>query len=259
MKFIKACGLGNDFVLVILENFPQEDTLTKWSLKLANRRYGVGCDQVIFAKPFSNYYQVRFFNADGSEAEACGNGSRCVSKFLMEENKTKSVNLQTLGGSLSCALKHDGQVTVHMPEPTWNLNFEDNGVGRLSTPEAVAVWVGNPHLVCFVNEIELVKDYGYGLEEHPSFPQRANVGFVKVIDQKHIQLQVWERGAGVTPACGSGACAAVIASTLRGLVSSSGQICVSQEGGDLLIEWNHPKLLMTGPAEIIFTGEIGMH
>lgn len=254
MEFIKAQGLGNDFVMLINPNVQGND-LSNISRKLADRRYGIGCDQVVVAEDSDQSIKVRFFNIDGSEAESCGNGSRCIAKYLMQQKNQDSIIIETLGGTLNCRLE-DNLVTVEMPTPTIEILDGGQSLGHLSTPNAASVHVGNPHLVCFVDNVDLVHQYGEGLENHPAFPLRTNVDFVKIIDPTHLQLKVWERGAGVTPACGSGACAAMIAAYTHGKVEQKAK--VTQKGGDLWISWNGQKLFMTGPADIVFKGTISV-
>lgn len=255
MEFIKAQGLGNDFVMLVNPDTSAND-LSDLIRRLADRRYGIGCDQVIVAQEEKDLIKVRFFNADGSEAESCGNGSRCMAKYLMQQKQKRSIAIETLGGSLSCYLENDNMVTVQMPNPTVEILDGPQSLGHLSTPDAVAVNVGNPHLVCFVDNVDSVSKYGEGLENHPSFPLRANVDFVRIIDPSQLQLKVWERGAGVTPACGSGACAAVVASYAHNKVNQ--KVKVVQNGGELWIQWDGQQLYMTGPATIVFTGMISL-
>ena len=226
MEFIKAQGLGNDFVMLVNPEV---------------------------AKDRDNSINVRFFNADGSEAESCGNGSRCIAKYLMQQKQKNSIILETLGGTINCQLEND-MVTVEMPVPKIEILDGEQSLGHLSTPDAVSVNVGNPHLVCFVDNVDLVGQYGEGLENHPAFPLRTNVDFVRVINSEHLQLKVWERGTGVTPACGSGACASMVAAYVHKKVGDKAK--VSQTGGDLWISWNGKKLFMTGPANIVYTGNI---
>lgn len=253
MEFIKAHGIGNDFVMLVNIDESIEE-LSALSRRLADRRYGIGCDQVIVAREFERAVQVRFFNADGSEAESCGNGSRCIAKYLMQRNQTQTITLETMGGTLDCSLESDDLVTVEMPSPVIQVLDGPQSLGHLSTPDAVSVTLGNPHLVCFVEDVGLVECHGEGLENHPSFLLGANVDFVKILDSQHLQLKVWERGTGLTPACGSGACAAMVAAHFHKKVEK--RVRVSQSGGDLWIAWDGNRLLMTGPAEIVFTGTI---
>lgn len=252
MEFIKAQGLGNDFIMLVNPDVPVND-LSNLSRRLADRRYGIGCDQVIVSQEINDHIKVRFFNADGSEAESCGNGSRCIAKYLMNKKQKNSITFETLGGTLNCQLEND-MVKVQMPTPTIQVLDGPDSLGHLSTPDAVAVNVGNPHLVCFVDSIELASQYGEGLENHPTFPLRTNVDFVKVLDSQHLQLKVWERGTGITPSCGSGACASVVAAHAHKLVGQ--KVKVSQVGGDLWVLWNEKELYMTGPAIIVFTGTL---
>ena len=252
MEFIKAQGLGNDFVMLVNPNVQMND-LSDLSRRLADRRFGIGCDQIVVAFETIDSIKVRFFNADGSEAESCGNGSRCIAKYLMQQKSKDSIILETLGGTLQCQL-HNDMVTIQMPTPTVEILDGPQSLGHLSTPDAVAVTVGNPHLVCFVENVDSVTQYGEGLENHPAFPLRTNVDFVKIIDSNHLQLKVWERGTGVTPACGSGACASMVAAYAHKKVDQ--KVKVSQTGGDLWIQWDGQKLYMTGPAVIVFSGVI---
>lgn len=252
MEFIKAQGLGNDFVMLVNPDVQTSD-LSDLSRRLADRRFGIGCDQMVVAFDTADSIKVRFFNADGSEAESCGNGSRCLAKYLMQQKQQHAITLETLGGVLKCQLEND-MVTIQMPTPTFEVLDGPQSLGHLSTPDAVAVTVGNPHLVCFVDDVDSVARYGEGLENHPTFPLRTNVDFVKVLSSEHLQLKVWERGTGVTPACGSGACASMVAAYTHGKVGQKAK--VSQPGGDLWINWDGRELYMTGPAVIVFSGVI---
>ncbi len=255
MNFVKAHGLGNDFVMMVNADVPPSE-LSNLSRKLADRRYGIGCDQVVIAQEFNEITKVRFFNSDGSEAESCGNGSRCIAKYLMEQKNTNYIKFETMGGPLNCRLNDDGMVTVEMPTPIIERFDGPQGLAHLSTPDAISVTVGNPHLVCFVDDVSLIERYGEGLENHPAFPMRTNVNFVKIINSEHLELKVWERGTGITPACGSAACASVVASFTHKIVNN--HVKVSQTGGDLWINFDGDKLLMTGPATIVFTGTIAI-
>ena len=253
MEFIKAQGLGNDFVMLVDMDM-QSSELSNLSRKLADRRYGIGCDQVIIAQTIGHKNKVRFFNSDGSEAESCGNGSRCIAKYLMQQKNIDRITLETMGGTLNCFLVNDGMVSIEMTSPVIEVFDGPQGLGHLSTPDAVSVNVGNPHLVCFVDDVSLVKRYGEGLENHPAFPLRTNVDFVRIINREHIELKVWERGTGVTPACGTGACASMVASFVHKKVKN--HVKVSQTGGDLWIDFDGSTLMMTGEATIVFTGKI---
>lgn len=252
MEFIKAQGLGNDFVMIVNPSISAND-FSDLSRRLSNRRYGIGCDQVVIAQETNNDIHVRFFNADGSEAESCGNGSRCIAKYLMEKKQQNAITINTIGGTLNCQ-EDNGMIKIQMPVPVVEVLDGPESLGHLSTPDAVSVHVGNPHLVCFVDNVQVAAQYGEGLENHPGFPLRTNVDFVKIIDSQHLQLKVWERGTGITPACGTGACASVVAAYAHKLVEN--RVKVSQEGGDLWVQWDEKDLFMIGPASIVFTGHI---
>lgn len=259
LPFIKASALGNDFV--ILFSVEEGIDLGALSIFLSDRREGIGCDQVIFIEDTSDekIFKVRFFNADGSEAEACGNGTRCVSKILMDQKETEEVFLDTAGGYLECKKSSDNQITVKMAPPKWNAEVNLAEYQRISEPAPVFVDLGNPHLICFVDDIQHVATLGPLLESHlhqhdAQFPERMNVGFVNIFDEENLGLRVWERGSGLTPACGSGACAAVVAARARGLVS--GKVNVHQEGGVLEIDFDGSDLFMTGEAKVIYNGQI---
>jgi len=248
--FTKACGLGNDFVILEL---PQSN-LETLSQKIADRRYGIGCDQIIFYKHTENpnTLNVRFFNQDGSEAESCGNGTRCLAKWFMQTHNVANCTLNTLGGIVSCKL--DGtNVSVDYPLPKREANIFTAEIHGMCD----AVYVGNPHLVCFTDRIEELEQLAPTLENHPNFPNRTNVGFVQVVDSNTLKLQVWERGAGLTPACGSGACAAAFAAFSRGLTSNL--IHVEQPGGTLTINIEDTHLTMTGEGRLIYCGEIDLN
>ena len=259
ISFTKACALGNDFVIVPI---PEGDhDLGALSIFLSDRRLGVGCDQVIYVDKTTSQaeFKIRFFNADGSEAEACGNGTRCVAKHLMDQGVGDTVTLVTKGGPLKCTREERG-IRVEMPFSEVSAVFLGN-YDHLSDPGAVFVTVGNPHLVCFVKDVEQVKTWGPLLEKHlhklnNHFPERVNVGFAKILDSGHLLLKVWERGAGLTPACGTGACASVVAAGFRGL--TEGQVTVQQEGGSLDIHFQNPGLFMTGSADIVYTGQLSL-
>jgi diaminopimelate epimerase len=270
LDFYKACALGNDFV-IFFDSLVSSDDLSTLAIKVSNRRYGIGCDQIIYVdsldlKATVPIYNVRYFNVDGSEAEACGNGSRCVALLLMKHQQKNTLILRTKAGDLLCSsldehifqkdsfFHHQYNVSVAIQNPTWSSDFEHQSIGKLSTPDAVIVNVGNPHLVCFVEDPTMVRELGPGLEHHPFFSHRTNVGFVQVIDRNYLKLCVWERGSGLTPACGTGACAAMVAASVRGLVDDT--VVVEQAGGDLTIHWckDSDNLTMQGPASITYQG-----
>ncbi len=270
LDFYKACALGNDFV-IFFDSLGLSDDLSTLAIKVSNRRYGIGCDQVIYVHSLdleknTPVYSVRYFNADGSEAEACGNGSRSVALLLMKLHQKNILILRTKAEDLLCSsldenifqkdlfFHHQHNISIVIKKTTWSSDFEHQSIGKLSTPDAVIVDVGNPHLVCFVQDPTMVRELGPGLEHHPSFSHRTNVGFVQVIKRNYLKLCVWERGSGLTPACGTGACAAMVAASVRGLVDD--KVVVEQAGGNLTISWykDPHQLIMEGFASIIYQG-----
>ena len=272
LKFTKMHGLGNDFVVLDATRAPIE--LSRDELRwIADRHFGIGCDQILQVEkpriPGTDFY-YRIFNADGGEVEQCGNGARCFVRFVHDAGLTdkREIRVGTLSGIIVPRLEADGQVTVDMgvPEfaparipfqaaeraPTYALEVG----GR--TIEISALSMGNPHAVQVVADVEVapVPTEGPALEKHTRFPQRVNAGYMQVIDRGHIRLRVYERGAGETLACGTGACAAAVAGIQRGLLDS--RVRVATRGGDLGISWQGEgaPVLMTGPAVAVFAGEI---
>ena len=266
ISFIKMHGLGNDFVVVDARG--GDVALDSARVRaIAERRLGVGCDQLLEICPPRSAKAdafMRIWNADGGEVEACGNGERCVAAFLMTESGESEVAIETVAGLLNAEADGDGRVAVDMGEARtlWDeipLASEmdtlelDLSLGRLSAP--VAVNIGNPHAVFFVDAAEEVDlaSLGPELEAHALFPERANIGVAEVVDDGHIRLRVWERGVGLTNACGTGACAALVAAARRGLTARSATVTL--DGGPLEIDWledNHVR--MTGPVATSFMG-----
>jgi diaminopimelate epimerase len=266
IRFLKMHGLGNDFVVfdarkLALRLGPSEAKL------LADRRLGVGCDQIIViaSAPGADAH-MRILNSDGSEAEACGNAARCVARLLLEEMGGEEIRLDTKGGLLLCRDAGAGLVSVDMGAPAlvWDKiplskPADTNGFALNvdGTPHLVsAVSMGNPHCVLFLEDAETapVASLGPRIETHPMFPARTNVEFVGVVSRQRLRLRVWERGAGMTRACGSGACAAAVAAHRRGLTDE--KIEVVLDGGVLAIELRDGRVLMTGPASLSFRGEV---
>ena len=267
-KFIKMHGLGNDFV--VLDARDQAIGLNAEHVcALADRNTGVGCDQVIIIEPAHNKAADAFmwiYNADGGEVMACGNASRCVASLLMNETGKTSLTLETGAGLLEAQSAAGENITVDMGPA--NLDWQDIplaeeadtlhlrfSLGALKDP--VAVNVGNPHAVFFVDNADAIdlETLGPEIEHHPFFPERTNVEAAQVLSPSQIRLRVWERGAGITQACGTGACATLIAAHRRGLTNRKASIIL--DGGPLDIEWlenNH--VVMTGPVAISFTGTI---
>lgn len=269
LAFTKMHGIGNDFVVIDLRDASLALDQAQ-ARAIADRRTGVGCDQVIAVEPPRNARAeayLRILNADGSEAEACGNGTRCVAALLMAEKGADHVTIETAAGLLDAARAADGEVTVDMgaarldwrdiplAEPADTAHL-DISLGPLS--DAVAVNMGNPHAVFFVDDAETVAlaDYGPALERHEMFPEGANIGVASVPSREKIRLRVWERGAGLTQACGSGACAAVVAASRRGLTGRKAEVAL--DGGVLRAEWlENGHVVMTGPVAVSFTGTLG--
>ena len=272
LKFTKMHGLGNDFV--VLDGVRQNITLTPAQLRfLADRNFGVGCDQILLVEKPGQAgvdFRYRIFNADGSEVEQCGNGARCFVRFVHEQGLTdkREIKVETKSGIISPRLEADGNVTVDMGKPV----FAPDRIPFVSPTDAViqplqvgdqevaitAVSMGNPHAVQVVEDVDTapVAIQGPMIESHPRFPQRVNAGFLQVVDRHNVRLRVYERGAGETLACGTGACAAVVAGISRDLLDSP--VRVQTRGGELNIAWHGPgtPVRMTGPAVTVFSGEI---
>lgn len=264
-------GLGNDFV--VFDARRSALALDEVSARaVADRRTGIGCDQVIVlerAKARGDA-TMRIFNADGNEVEACGNAARCVARLLMEEKDSSLVDIDSAGGLLRCTDAGDGQVTVDIgiPQFGWReiplseamdtnaLGLEIDGVAL----DTAAVSVGNPHCIVFVPDADAapVSDVGPRLERHALFPERTNVEFVGIVGPEKLRMRVWERGAGVTRACGTGACASVVAGARRGVAQRTCEVIL--DGGTLSIEWRlrDDHVLMTGGTNFVFAGEVDL-
>jgi diaminopimelate epimerase len=268
LSFTKMHGIGNDFV--VLDARRQSLDLSQVQVRaITNRHTGVGCDQLLVIEtPTDQYADVfmRIYNTDGSESEACGNGTRCVASLILSQNGSRHCIIETLAGLLDCETAQDGLVGVDMGPA--NLDWRDiplseaidtlhinAGSGPLQDP--VAVNMGNPHAVFFVDDAEPVDLGVHGpiIENHKLFSQRVNVEAAQVISRDRIRLRVWERGVGETMACGSGACAAVVAACRRGLTER--KVSIDLNGGTLQLQWmpdNH--VMMTGPVATSFSGLI---
>ena len=260
LKFTKMHGAGNDFV--VFDGVTQKVALTPAQVRfIADRHFGVGCDQILVVErpndPNADF-RYRIFNADGGEVEQCGNGARCFVKFVHARGLTKKpeIQVQTLGGTIRPRLEPDGEVTVDMGKPSKPSVEKLNVHGRQI--EAVILSMGNPHAVQVVPDVASapVTTQGPMLEVHPRFPNRVNAGYMQVLGRQHIALRVWERGAGETLSCGTGACAAVVAGITRGLLDSPVQ--VDTRGGTLTIAWagGDNPVSMKGPAVTVFEGTI---
>ena len=266
-SFIKMHGLGNDFVVVDARTAPFAPTPAA-AAAIADRRRGVGCDQLLILEPPTNGSAdvfMRIRNADGGEVAACGNGTRCVAALLFQETGRDSIVVETAAGLLPARTAPEG-VTVNMgpARSAWQeipLAREmdtlhlDLGLGPLRDP--VGVNMGNPHAVFFVEDLDAIDiaDLGPKLEHDALFPERANIGVAQVIGADALRLRVWERGVGLTLACGSGACAAGAAALRRGLTGR--RIALTLDGGQVIIEvLESGDVLMTGPASTAFTGSL---
>ena len=262
LSFTKMQGAGNDFV--VLDATKAAFNLDKEQLrKIADRHLGVGCDQILVVAQPRNAgadFRYRIFNADGGEVEQCGNGARCFVKFVHQKGLTnkREIRVETLAGPIVPRLEADGEVSVEMGPPAFGSplieRIEING-----KPAEVAILsIGNPHAVQVVADVESapVTTQGPLLEHHPRFPGRVNAGYLQVLDRHRIALRVWERGAGETLSCGTGACAAVVSGILRGLLDSPVQ--VATRGGALTISWagGDNAVWMKGPAQTVFEGTI---
>ncbi len=268
IPFLKMHGLGNDFA--VFDARKQGLVLDAASARaIADRRRGIGCDQVIvIAASDGADAAMRIFNADGGEVESCGNAARCVARLLIAELDRDTVRLDTPGGLLVCRDAGGGLVMVDMGAPVlaWDkvpLSCPaDTSRFMLSVDGAShpvsAVSMGNPHCVLIVDDAEAapVASLGPRIETHPMFPKRTNVEFVSVRDRSHLRMRVWQRGAGITQACGSGACAAAVAAHRRGLADA--KVEVELDGGVLTIELRDSHVFMTGPAALSFRGEIDL-
>lgn len=269
INFRKMHGLGNDFVVIDAMKTPV--TFTEAQRRhIADRRYGVGCDQLILMESPQDKSAdlfMRIYNPDGSEAGACGNGTRCVAHLWMSQNGKDQCTVQTVAGLLKCSMAANDMVRVDMGVP--RLGWKDIplaeerdtlhlGIAGGPLHDPVAVNVGNPHAVFFVDDVKKVDVTGLGpqVENHVLFPQRTNVEFAQVIAPGKIRVRVWERGTGVTQACGSGACATMVAAVRRGLSGRKAEIIL--DGGSLFLEWcdSDDHVLMTGPAAYVFDGSL---
>lgn len=272
LKFTKMHGLGNDFV--VIDAYTRTVTLTAEQIRrIADRHFGIGCDQLLLVEQPENDaadFRYRIFNADGGEVEQCGNGARCFVRYVHDKGMTskQEIRVQTASGIIYPKLEANGLVTVNMGAPrftpadipfiadlpglTYTLKLADQ------TLSISALSMGNPHAVQVVDDVERapVGSQGPLIEAHPRFPQRVNAGYMQIMHAHHIRLRVFERGSGETLACGTGACAAVVAGIRLGQLQSP--VKVTTRGGDLHIRWDgyDTPVWMTGPAATVFEGEL---
>ena len=275
LSFVKYHGLGNDFILVDNRHSPEPIVTPEQAEKLCDRHFGIGADGVIFALPGQNGtdYTMRIYNSDGSEPEMCGNGIRCMARFLgdLEGAQAKSsYTVHTLAGLITPKLESNGQITVDMGHPrlapaqipTTLVGGSDTVVAQTLDVDG-QVWtvtcvsMGNPHCMTFVEDVATIdlEKIGPLFEHHVAFPQRTNTEFVEVVSRNYLKMRVWERGAGITLACGTGACATLVAAVLN---DKADRICtIELPGGPLKIEWaSDDRIFMTGPAERVFAGQV---
>jgi diaminopimelate epimerase len=283
LKFTKMHGAGNDFIVIDAINQQLDLGPEQWQ-RLADRRFGIGADQILIVeRPTEDScdFRYRIFNNDGGEVEQCGNGSRAFVRFVSDKGLTskRSIRVQTMAGIITPRLEDDGSVTVDMGAPRLEpaqVPFDNQGLagvaqgrdtlwpisvrarGAEQTVLVSTVSMGNPHAVQVVDDVDTapVAETGPQIEHHPRFPKRVNAGYLQVLDRGHVKLRVFERGAGETLACGTGACAAIVAGIRRGLLDSPVQ--VEARGGRLSIAWagEGQPVYLSGPAETVFEGEI---
>lgn len=272
LRFTKMHGLGNDFMVLDLVS-QHAHIQPKHARQWGDRHTGIGFDQLLIVEPPSRPdvdFRYRIFNADGSEVEQCGNGVRCFARFVLDKRLTvkKRIRVETRSGLIELDVRPDGQVCVDMGPPRLEpqeipfqaeaaaLNYCVEVDGR--EVEFAALSMGNPHAVLRVEDVESAPVHALGpkLEHHPRFPQRVNVGFLQVVDRQHARLRVWERGAGETQACGTGACAAAVAAIRQGWMDSP--VLIDLPGGRLSIAWAGPgqSVMMTGPAVRVYEGQV---
>lgn len=278
IEFTKYHGLGNDFILIDNRQSNEPILTSEQAVKLCDRHFGIGADGVIFALPAESPdtdYKMRIFNSDGSEPEMCGNGIRCLARFLAHLHasgqETQKYQIDTLAGIMTLQLQPDGQVTVDMglPRlsaaeiPTTLVAADKKAIAQPlevagQTWSVTCVSMGNPHCITFVDDVAEIslETIGPQFEHHPAFPQRTNTEFIQVVAPDYLKMRVWERGAGITLACGTGACASLVAGVLTGRCDRLATI--ELPGGRLKIEWSesNQRIYMTGPAERVFTGKI---
>jgi len=273
IAFNKYHGLGNDFILIDNRHSAEPILTSEQAVKWCDRNFGIGADGVIFLLAEANgEHRMRIFNSDGSEPEMCGNGIRCLAKFMQDLNiptTGSKYQIQTGAGLIVPQMDADGQVTVDMGKPfltateiPTTLRDSDHKVINVPLEVGGKTWnvttvsMGNPHCMTFVDDVDTIPlaEIGVLFEHHPVFPKRTNTEFVEVVNRSYVKMRVWERGAGATLACGTGACATVVAGVLNDLCDRT--CTVNLPGGDLKIQWSEEsdRILMTGPATLVFTG-----
>lgn len=274
LQFTKMQGLGNDFIMIDAIN-QKLDISSAQARHLANRKQGVGCDQILMVQPARQSgvdFNYRILNADGGEVEQCGNGARCFAIFVRDKGLTDkaTIRVQTKGSLMTLCVETDNKVTVNMGVPVFEPERIPLIAGKQNdtydidldgtTVNIAALALGNPHAVQIVANVDnaLVDEQGPLIESHPRFPNRVNAGFMQIIDRGRIRVRVYERGVGETLACGSGACAAVVAGKTRGLLDDEVEVLL--RGGSLTVRWagSGQPVFMTGAATKVFDGEIDL-
>ena len=264
--FIKMHGLGNDFV--VLDSTKNQYNINKTSIQLiANRRFGVGCDQVIEMRHSDKEdIYMKIYNADGTEAAACGNAARCIAGLLFASSPKKEVSIETVAGVLKAKSEENGLIKVDMGKPKFfwkdiplSMNISDINFEELALKNGLAINIGNPHIVFFVKDLDAVDINRIGplIENNSLFPEKVNVEICQLENRKKIKVLVWERGAGNTLACGSGACAALVAAYKNSLSEPQAEIVL--DGGSLNITWNigsDEHVIMSGPIAVSFLGDL---
>jgi diaminopimelate epimerase len=262
LPFLKMHGLGNDFVVIDARAhaFALSPALVQ---AIADRRFGVGFDQLVVIGPGENGSDAHmtFYNADGTKAQACGNASRCVARYLMDETNRDRLRLSTVRGVLETRDAGSGLTSVNMGEPMlrWDQIPLSRKMDTLSLPidgDPVATGMGNPHCTFFVDDAEHIAlaNLGPNIENHSLFPERTNVQVASIVGENHIRMRVWERGVGITLASGSSSCATAVAAARRGLTGRT--VRVDLDGGTLEIDWREDGVWMTGPSAHVFTGKL---
>ena len=264
--FIKMHGLGNDFV--VLDSTKNQYNINKASIQLiANRKFGVGCDQVIEMKHSDKEdIYMKIYNADGTEAEACGNAARCIAGLLFASSPKKAVSIETIAGVLKAESEENGLIKVDMGKPKFfwkdiplSMNISEINFEELTLKNGLAINIGNPHIVFFVKDLDAIDINRIGplIENNSLFPEKVNVEICQLENRKKIKVLVWERGAGNTLACGSGACAALVAAYKNSLSEPQAEIVL--DGGSLNITWNigsDEHVIMSGPIAVSFLGDL---
>ncbi len=279
LKFTKMHGAGNDFVVIDAINQSVNLSAGQWR-SIADRRFGIGADQILVVERPTQAgvdFRYRIFNADGGEVEQCGNGARAFVKFVIDKGLTdqREIRVETMSGVIAPRLEDDGRITVNMGAPVFepprvpfdSADLQGRAVGSTTlwpldiqgrTIDFAVLSMGNPHAVQLVDDVDAapVHEQGPAIENHPRFPRRVNAGFMQVVDRHQVKLRVFERGAGETLACGTGACAAVVAGISLGLLDSP--VSVTTRGGELSIAWQggDSPVMLTGPAVSVFEGTV---